>query len=261
MELEEWLQGVQPWLVGLEAAVEVDFSRASLVELEVLAAEGDSPAYEAYLGETLLRAGGGRWVEVSGEAGVTADPELGLPPVVPAELLVEPGRLVEVYDQWAAAVAARRDAVPGWQPVKEPTPGLDKRHEPAKPPQLRNWLAEREAGFAGWVARWAPDEMWDFSPSSLDRLSELLVRLLGSPQALKDPVNSDLVDGAVWYLGEAFRRAGGGDWSWKDEPGEQPMSYVVNLGRNNRSQLPLAQLRNGMRTPGYLHARCEALAD
>jgi hypothetical protein len=64
MGLAEWLQGVHPWLVGLEAAVEVDFSRASLVKLEdVAAAGGDSPAFEAYLGETLLRVGGGRWVE------------------------------------------------------------------------------------------------------------------------------------------------------------------------------------------------------
>jgi hypothetical protein len=137
-------------------------------------------------------------------------------------------------------------------------PGLDERREAAATPELEGWLAEREAGFAGWVERWAPDGTWDFSSSSLDRLDELLTRLLGDSGALRDPANRDLVDGAVWYLDEAFRRSGGGEWSWKDEPGGRPVPYVVNLGADGRSQLPLVQLRMGMRTPGYLSARCEA---
>jgi hypothetical protein len=261
MDLADWLQYVQPWLIGLESGLEVDFSRSSLEDLEELADGGGHPGFEAYLGETLLRVGGGRWTEVDGVPGVTADPALGLPPAVPADLLAEPGRPVEVYDEWAAAVAARRDAVPGWHPVKEPTPGLDEPTVPSVPAQLRDWLAEREAGFAGWVRRWAPRGTWDFSAASLDGLGELLVRELGDESGLADPANRDLVDGAVWYVGETYRRAGDGQWSWsEEEDGEPSVPYVVDLGSSGRSQLPLVQLEMGMGTPGYLRSRCSSLA-
>lgn len=251
---------MQPWLVGLESAIEVYFSRASLAELAELAAEGGHPGFDAYLGETLLRVGGGRWVEMDGAPAVAADPSLKLSPVVPAGLLTEPGRAVEVYDEWAAAVAARRGAVPGWQPVKEPTPGLDTRTEPATPPELRRWLAEREAEFPRWVARWAPEGRWDFSASSLDGLAELLVRVLGEEGGLRDPANRDLVDGAVWYVGEVYRRVGGGQWAWEVRDGKPSVPYVVNLGRRRRSQTPLVQLEMGMGTLGYLRSRCESFA-
>ncbi|MFC7549405.1 hypothetical protein [Plantactinospora sp. GCM10030261] len=260
MELERWLRHVQPWLVGLESAIAVDFSRASLAELEELAAEGDHPGFDAYLGETLLRVGGGRWVEVDGAPAVTADPSLGLSPVVPADLLAEPGRAVEAYDEWTVAVAARREAVPGWHPVKEPTPGLDKRTEPVVPPELRRWLAERESGFLRWAARWAPEGRWDFSTSSLDELGELLVRVLGDESGLRDPANRDFVDGAIWYVGEVYRRVGGGQWSWEAKDGKPPVPLLVNLGGRRRSQAPLVQLEMGMGTSGYLRSRCESFA-
>ncbi|BBH70635.1 hypothetical protein ACTI_73200 [Actinoplanes sp. OR16] len=245
MDLEEWRQSIQPWLVGLEAALDVDFSRASLARLEELAAEDDGPAYAAYLGETLLRVGGGRWIDLDGDPGVTADPVLGLAPVVPAELLTDPGRAIEVYDAWAAAASASPTP-----PVKEPTPGLDERPAPAEPAELHTWLATQEA-------RWPHDAGWDFSPSSLDRLTDLLVQRLGDPSGLKDPANREFVDGAAWYLGETFRRSGRGDWSWHDTKGP----YVINLGTDGRSQLPLVQLRLGMRTRGYLRSRCGSLSE
>jgi hypothetical protein len=68
---------------------------------------------------------------------------------------------------------------------------------------------------------------------------------------------SRVVEGAARYLGETFRRAGGGEWSWMDDSGP----YVVNPGSTGRSQLPVVQLRTGMRTPGYLPERCKALAE
>src|SRR5688500_9447314 len=109
MDLDEWLSSVHPWLTGLEAVLDVDFSRRSLADLERVRAEiyDDSEVWlnatAAYLGETLLRAGGGRWIDLDGKFAVTADPALRLPPVVPEDLIDEPGLPTEVCDKWAAA--------------------------------------------------------------------------------------------------------------------------------------------------------------
>jgi hypothetical protein len=250
MDLDDWVQSVHPWLGGLEASLAVDFSRESLVALERLAAAAESDAYAAYLGETLLRVGGGRWAEVDGRPGVTADPALGLAPVVPADLLEAAGAATRTYDEWA--VAARAAAEPGWRPVMEPTPGFGAAAV-AETPELERWFAERAADFPAWVARWAPDGTWDFSAASLDRLAELLNRLLESRKAVDDPANCDLVDGALWYLGDTCRRAGDGQWSWSDGP------YLINLGPGHAQMRLRVQLKTGMGTPGYLSEKCESL--
>jgi hypothetical protein len=125
MELDEWLAGVHPRLGGLERVLDIDFSRRSLVDLERIAGENDdNDAFAAYLGETLLRVGGGRWTDVEGAFAVTADPALRLAPAVPAELIDEPGLPTGTYDEWAAAAAAHRASDPGWAPAMEPTPGF-----------------------------------------------------------------------------------------------------------------------------------------
>jgi hypothetical protein len=248
VDLDDWVQGVHPRLAALEAFITVDFSRDSLLRLPP--ADGND-AYAAYLGETLLRVGGGRWVEVDGEPGVTADPALGLPPVVPRELIEDPEAAIRAYDEWAAAVAAKTAAEPGWQPARVPTPGFADAAVTGTP-ELDRWLAAREADFPAWVARWAPDGTWDFSAESLDRLAALLSRLV-APNAVRDPAAGDPVDGALWYLGETCRRAGDGQWSWLDGPG------LINLGPD-RGQMRLRnQLRAGMITPDYLSAKCAGL--
>ena len=259
MNLDDWLAGVHPRIAGLEGSLDVDFSHRSLADLERLAGEGDDSesfvnAAAAYLGETLLRVGGGRWIELDGDFAVAADPTLGLPPVVPAELVGEPGLPTGTYDEWAAAVAARKATDPGWEPVVEPTPGF-RPERVARSPQLDRWLAGREAAFPRWAARWAPEGTWDFSPSSLDRLAELLLRELGDdPDALGDPGNGELVDGAAWYVGEAYRRAGAGQWSWADRP------VVVNLRNRDAELVPLVQLELAMLVPGYLGGNCASVA-
>ncbi|WP_436526607.1 hypothetical protein [Actinoplanes sp. HUAS TT8] len=267
MDLEDWVQGIQPRLAGLEAAdLEIDFGRGSLAALQGLAIGAENEEFLAacasYLGETLLRAAGGRWVEVGDRPGVAADPALGLDPVVPAELLEFEGLPVGTYDEWAAAVAVRQAAEPDWRPVKEPTPGLDRQPAGDRPveAQVEDWLAERAADFPRWVARWAPDQVWDFSPESLDRLAELLLELLGSGADVDDPAFRDPVEGAEWYLGETFLRAGGGRWIWHDGSQGRAGRYLEDVGPEGLLQVPIVQLGMGMSTPGYLSEQCEELA-
>ncbi|GAA2860600.1 hypothetical protein Acy02nite_56850 [Actinoplanes cyaneus] len=258
MDLEEWVDSVQPRIVGLEGlGLRLDYGRDDLAVLERLATGDVSAEFvagcAAYLGETLLRAAGGGWVAGDGHPAVRADPALDLPEVTPAELFEEEGLAAETFDAWASAVAARTRTEPGWRPVKEPTPGLDPHPAPASP-EVDAWLAGREADFPRWVARWAPDGTWDFSPASLNRLADLLIQLLGDKAAVLDPANRDLVEGAAWYTGEAYRRAGDGQWSWQDGP------RLVNVGRDNRSYVPVEELQAGMSISRYLGTRCRRLA-
>ena len=243
---------MHPWLVALESFLDVNFSRRSLADLERIGERGFDlgDAAAAYLGETLVRVAGGRWVELDGDFAVTADPALNLPPEVQAELVVGQGEPTRIYDEWAVAVAERKAADPGWEPVGECTPGLGPQNSSDWAAADR-WLTEREENFPAWVTRWAPDGVWDFSPSSLDRLAELLVRELGDdPAALRDPANGDLAEVARWYAGEACRQAGNGQWTWSDPP------IVQCLGPDLTGELePLDELATGMRTPGYLSAK------
>jgi hypothetical protein len=92
----------------------------------------------AYVGETLLRLGGGGWREADrpnralrGLPVIEADGALGLPAVSPADLAVEvvrdrrEGLLPGVHQEWQRAVTAYQAAHPGWTPTKRHTPGLD----------------------------------------------------------------------------------------------------------------------------------------
>jgi hypothetical protein len=92
----------------------------------------------AYIGESLLRVGGGGWREAERPDGVfgglpviEADGALALPVVSPVDLAVEvvrdrrEGLLVGVCGEWLRAVGAYRVAHPGWAPAKRRTPGLD----------------------------------------------------------------------------------------------------------------------------------------
>ncbi len=92
----------------------------------------------SYIGEALLRLGGGSWVWDEDPASASydlplarPDDELDLSPVSPMHLLVEAVRrrtgheFARVHAALEQAVSDRRAHVPAWSPTKEDTPGVD----------------------------------------------------------------------------------------------------------------------------------------
>jgi hypothetical protein len=213
----------------------------------------------AYVGETLLRLGGGGWRAADepdrvfrGLLVIEADGALGLPVVSPADLAVEvvrdrrEGLLAGIYREWQGAVAAHRAAHPGWTPTKRRTPGLDPRDEAADARWLRDWLAARERTFPDWAARYGGGVAWDFSAGSVEALGALVRRLTPTADELAAPANAAFVDGATWYLGEALRRVKGGAWHYRSgDPGRFHVGrqYVRQSSPYDESSDPLLDLR------------------
>jgi hypothetical protein len=230
--LEAWREGMNPVLARLEgfelpADFPFDYSSASLARLEETALDrfpgGDPPApaggflegATAYVGESLLRAGGGRWDWDADDdlPVVRADDALALPPVSPLRLIIAAVRhrtgteLTDAHATLVAAVDGYAARHPGWAPTKEPTPGVDDIDEPAASPWLEQWLDERARAFAAWVAdTGVAPAVWDFSPASLDALEALVKRRLLSANAVTEAADGGFVQGAVWYYGEVARR-------------------------------------------------------
>jgi hypothetical protein len=233
----------------------------------------------AYLGETLLRVGGGGWREAGrpdrvfrGLPVIEADGALALPLVSPADLAVEvvrdrrAGLLAGVCGEWRQAVGAYRAAHPGWAPTKRRTPGLD----PADPAAvdadagwLRDWLAARAAAFPGWRERFGGGVAWDFSADSAEALGALVVRVTPTLDELADPGNAAFVDGATWYLGETLRRVKGGEWRYRSGDPDRGMyfgrPYVEQSPPYDETTDPLLALRLTVDRgdPGVLRERYE----
>lgn len=219
----------------------------------------------AYLGESLMRLAGGSWDWTAdddpegfpeGMPLVRPDPAGGLDPVSPVHLVREAvgsgdgERFTALYRDWERAVKRAERARPSWRPHKEPTT-LDR---PEPPDRLAGWLARRDQAFPDWVASYAPDGAWDFSPGSLPALQELVRRVTPTRAELHDPANRDFVDGAVWYLGEVMRRGMGGRWNSNDLP------YVEELGPWDSTSTPVIALENALDRPGYLSAHYDNFA-
>ena len=142
-----WREDVQYKLAGLHdskafAGFPFDYSPASLDPLARFVLQQVAPDHVdagdplidglvAYVGETLMRIGGGRWVWSAGRAVVRFDDGLGVPSVAPLSVLVTTAeqhsarQLIKVYAEVAAAVAARQTVDPSWEPAKLETPGVD----------------------------------------------------------------------------------------------------------------------------------------
>lgn len=247
----------------------------------------------AYLGECLLQVGGGHWVVGCH----TDDPEqciplihpddaLRRPPVSPLHLIVKAigdrtgDVFVEASRELETAVAERRSSDRGWAPTVP---------DPAMPPDrvsaasgttagdpaddngaaaegetdaavfLVRWLAERRRAFGGWTGDTSDPAYWDFSPESLDGLQVLLrTRLPGGGPTFGRPEQRDFVDGAVWYYGEAVRRAVGGQWDYIDgDPAASAWAgrpFIKTPGRGGRSKIPVYALMSAAESdnPQYL---------
>jgi hypothetical protein len=193
----------------------------------------------AYLGDTLIRAGRGSWApDPDGDpALVRPAPALDLPAVSPFRLIADAverrdgRRFVSVFEQWARAAASTPEAAP-----------------PRRPSKLDRWLAAREAAFDAWVTAYAPDGECDFSPGSLDAVEQLARGMAPPPESFWD--------GAVWYIGEVFRRALGGEWT----PGFEH-TYLREVGPRQAVVVPAAALERALDQPGLLRQRYHEAAD
>ncbi len=188
----------------------------------------------AYLGETLLRVGGGTWVwdehvtgSPHGAAAVRFDDGVDHPPVTPLVVIQaviqeqDTGEFARVYDEVEQAATSRRSATPGWSPTRIPTPGVDP--TPSPPSNfLPTWLAAREAAFPAWAAGAPRPGGWDFSAESVHDLERLVLDAVASVDEMTAEKNTALIDGAAWYLGETLRRTYGRNWRYN--PGEPSFS-------------------------------------
>ncbi len=208
--------------------VRLDHSAESLPVFEEVVASGAYPdadphiddALAAYLGQTLRRVGGGRWTwdQTSHQPLVHADEVLGLPPVAPVELLDKANgtTFLALYETWERAARAYAAAHPGWEPHSEYTPGLDIPPPPASDTErMERWLAEQERAFPDWIARFGGQDIWDFSPASLDGLANAIFRTIPSEDGFNDPQNAEFVDGATWYYGEVLLRNAPSRWEYQ----------------------------------------------
>lgn len=292
--LRSWHDRIFFLLLGLRdidlkgSGVRLDYSRRSLVELEREVLERFAGPKDlrrpgpgkfvdgltAYIGETLMRAAGGKWVwgqtrsALGGAYGpvASADPVLALDPVAPVELLVDVvtarsgDRLTGTYDRWARAVESHRGSDRLWQPQKQRTMADD---SPEDTEALRSWLEVQETGFPGWVADFGAGGVWDFGPASLPALEEVLRRSVDGPAELSEPGHRRLRDGAAWYLGETFRRRLGGRWIKLKYPADDwNFPTMRGLGPRQTHRLtPVLALESALENPGRLSERFAAVSE
>ncbi|OBI45721.1 hypothetical protein A5708_14175 [Mycobacterium colombiense] len=269
--LDWWLDRVNLLIdmmgdVDLGGTVMLDYSEASLSALEAAArnrlADPAEALYDdhqsftagavAYLGEALMRVGGGRWdwagqvpddapsdpllrqrlsehrwrIDSAGEPNATGfpiirpDSDSGLEALSPTHLLLhalaadESGVLAAAYGRWKGAVQAYAAEHPDWAPVKERTLADGLFNAPSPSAVLDDWLARQEHRFPEWAAE--NGGSWDYTPDSINRLTELVSRKTPTVAAIRDPANAEFVDGASYYLGEILRRGCPSRWVYRE---------------------------------------------
>jgi len=270
-----------------DAGIDLDFSGDSLRGLEWsvldrfgepgdvswLEERGFVEGAAAYLGESLMRLAGGSWdwtTDADPEAFpdglplVRPDAALGLDPVSPVQLMMDAvasgdgEQFTALYTAWERAVERAKQARPSWRPVKERT--VMDSPEPSSE-HLTGWLARRSDAFPDWVATYAPEGTWDFSPDSLPALEELVRRVAPTKEELHEPANVDFRDGAAWYQGEVMRRGLGGRWNYDDDrPGKRNFEYVEEIGPSGSTSTPVVSLQRALKEPGYLRAHYDDFA-
>lgn len=183
----------------------------------------------------------------SGIPVLVPDPVLNLETVSPLHLILaaiddgdgDPWR--KRYEELATVVSDYAASHPEWVPEQTEIPPVGDCYSiPGPSPVLTAWLATREA----LLPQWSPGSgAWDFSPESLDRLDELICAHIANWEALDDPANRELVEGAVWYLGETLIRNGTSSgrpsrWvyrSWARKDGESGLVCFQVQANNNRT--------------------------
>ncbi|WP_187363776.1 hypothetical protein [Streptomyces piniterrae] len=86
---------------------------------------------------------------------------------------------------------------------------------PQRHPELLEWLSKRSSAFEHWARATGTPELWDFSPTSLDALEDLLRRTYTSDEEVSEERCGEFVQGAVWYVGEVACRSSGVVWRYE----------------------------------------------
>ncbi|HEX6683925.1 MAG TPA: hypothetical protein VF062_14070 [Candidatus Limnocylindrales bacterium] len=268
-KLDDWREGLAPMLAGLQDFIlgpdePLDHSVESLrgVEHALLAEtpagqpprQGLAEAAGGYLGEVLLTIGGGAW---------TWDPDSDLPVTgLGVGETVEPMRLVldavaqrtatvwsAEYERIQALAAMRRNEDPFWEPRRADRPALHTAASDATPadPWLTHWLTIREQRFPEWSAATGRADDLDFSPESLLTLEQIVRRRIPTKAALREPVDDEFVQGAIWYVGEIARRHRDAHWRYHpDRTGNSKNPYAgrpfVQQDGDGNDAIPLLEL-------------------
>ena len=287
--------------VDLGGAIALDYSAASLSALEAAArdrlADPAEALYDdqlsftaslvAYLGEALMRVGGGRWDWVadvaasdewlaehrwridsagepnaSGFAIIRPDPATGLEPLSPTHLVLHALASDEgpvwafVYEHWKQAVQEYAAAHSGWTPTKERTLADGLFTAPPPSAVLDDWLVRMEQRFPDWAA--TAGGHWDYRPDSITSLVALVLRVTPTGEALRDPANTDFVDGASYYLGEVLRRGCPSRWVYRelrDEGDPITANFSLQLNDNEGYTSPFHLLSLAIKDGGPAHTR------
>ena len=180
---------------------------------------------------------------------------LELHPVSPLHLLfatvidrpTNPGPLAQTFTTWSEKVTT---------PPPPGVVGIDLLPSPEPSPVLDDWLAARQRDFPQWATRYPGN--WDFTPESIDRLTDLIHHHTPTVEAINDPANTDLLAGACWYLGEMLRRSRPSRWVYVDytrDPGDPALvEYEVQSNDDRDVTGPFRLFRLGI-TKGQPKAR------
>ncbi|WP_142277610.1 hypothetical protein, partial [Mycobacterium timonense] len=228
----------------------LDYSTASLEAVEAFTVTSTDTndaaqvgtlrdAVVAYVGECLLRTGGGRWIWDIHPEHLTS----GFPVVERSVTRVSPAHLIEfaqarrdgqtfarIHRAWMADAEGRRRRGDQHSLQRELTPGLDYTPEPSPAEQ---WASGQRNRFLEWVARYGAGHQWDFSADSLDVIARIILEHCpAGSSVLHAPPGEDFVDGVLWYLGETLHRAKPSRWSFS--------ANVANIGGSPRAGLQIS---------------------
>jgi hypothetical protein len=257
---DQWLDNIVGLLGTLAAQlphITLDYSTASLQAVESFIVDNQEAqdaivhsAVVAYVGECLLRTGGGRWIWDEHPEHLTN----GFPIVTGTTLSASPAHLIEyarvrrngqtfarIHRAWIAHAAECRQRGDEHALRREPSPGLDPVPEPNV---AERWARVRQSRFPDWAARYGAGQQWDFSPESLDALATVILQHCPAGTNLLDaPVTADFIDGVVWYFGETLRRAKPSHWSYSgsltDRPGRESTGLTISTNLPHDGQ-PIA---------------------
>ncbi|URN17368.1 MULTISPECIES: hypothetical protein [Streptomyces] len=84
--------------------------------------------------------------------------------------------------------------------------GPDETYDPTRHPDLLGWLGERRDAHEEWAGRTGFADALDFTPASLGIVDRLVRAAASSMEEITDRRMTPFVQGAVWYVGEVFRR-------------------------------------------------------